>query len=238
MRYWKQGQRKGPLVGRSPLEGLRGHSWEMALFHFLNFLLPLSTQVMQKSVKGDHLCGSLQFGLDHRVHEHPQPSPDTTMHTHSLLMHSTGRRCKEPRSPKEGDVPDPVHMGSSACTVCIPHPASHSQTPSSARGSLLHHGPQRSAATPATAGVSCGSCFSPSSPTPRFHQDQQSCLGLMPLRPPAPSWSVSHVPPCPLSADLHWTLGKLIPQFSPHLPEACLFALLRHLKPPEVQRDQ
>lgn len=116
MRYWKQGQRKGPLVGRSPLEGLRGHSWEMALFHFLNFLLPLSTQVMQKSVKGDHLCGSLQFGLDHRVHEHPQPSPDTTMHTHSLPMHSTGRRCKEPRSPKEGNVPDPVRIGSSACT--------------------------------------------------------------------------------------------------------------------------
>lgn len=77
MRYWKQGQRKGLLVKRSPLEGLKGHSWEMALFHFLNFLLPLSTQVMQKSVKGDHLCYSLQFGLDNRVREHPQPSLDT-----------------------------------------------------------------------------------------------------------------------------------------------------------------
>lgn len=149
-----------------------------------------------------------------------------------------GGAARSHAAPRRGMSLTLCASGAALAPVCIPHPASHSQTPSSARGSLLHHGPQRSAATPATAGVSCGSCFSPSSPTPRFRQDQQSCLGLMPLRPPAPSWSVSHVPPCPLSADLHWTLGKLIPQFSPHLPEACLFALLRHLKPLEVQRDQ
>lgn len=123
-----------------------------------------------------------------------------------------------------------------------PHPfafltqARDSQAPSSAQTSLLQGPPLLSRAQPLLESAKVPAplplSHSPFPPRPAVLRRPNA------LRPPAPSWSISRVPPCQLSADPRWSPLKLIPQFPPHLPEACLLALLRHLKPLKVQRDK
>lgn len=232
-------------MGRGPLEGLRGHRWEMALFHFLNFLLPLSPQAMQKSMEGA-ICAAASSSVwttgfmsiatkpGHpgciRTPLHACPLGGTAMSRAAPVREMPVTLCAR------GTVPTPV---------CFPHPGprfpdppphlSPDLPPPGAPSSL--HRPHGSA--PAQPPLESAEVPGPLPPLP--HPVSAKTSSSVSASCPAPSCPfLVRLPRTPLSALSRpgWSLRKLIPQFPPHLPEACLSALLCHLKPLELQRNQ